>query len=249
MIVFPENYLHLDFEVFPWLAYGYGKHYEPIICQEKYPKKIICVAYCFGEGAVKFKAVWDFPGYRKGLTINDYHLVKWIAEEILPKTDTVSGWNSDKYDLRVLYERMLHHNISPPRKLKTNDGLKIYRKYFDNPTNKLGYVAEKYGEDGKISHEGTSLYIEAGLGSEKHQKILKTYNIQDTKITRERVRIGLEWDNRPNPIWENRVKCVCGGDMNKHKQRMLADGRSYTQYQCKSCGAYKKGQQIIEKVC
>lgn len=246
-----QGTLTLDVETFPELAYMYGSHYEPVIVKEIASTKILSIAYCFGDGPILFKAIWDFPSYhpkKSDLTINDRDLIKFIAEEILPKADIICGHNSDSFDIRTIQERMHYYKLPPPKTFKTKDTLKLYRKYFKNPSNKLGDIAEKYGEQGKISHEGKMTYVKAGLGDKTQQTILRKYNKRDTEVTRERLKDVLEWENRIKPVWIGRNCPHCKGTRTTKRGVRITCHGTFQNYQCQDCAKYFQGSQVIQQI-
>lgn len=242
----------VDIETFPWVAYGYGSHYEPVIVKEIEPTKIISIAYCFGDGPVRFKAIWDFSDYRPGFywKVDDKTLLEFIDKEVLSKSTEVCGHNVDSFDLKTIQDRMLYHKMSPSNATKTRDTLKLYRKYFKNPSNKLAYLSEKYGESGKIGHEGVMTYVKAALGDKKQQGVIRKYNIRDVEVTRERLKDVMLWEDRPKPIWDKPPCPKCGStSTRKRGPEFIKKLKKKFQIQgCNECGHRWPTNEIIERV-
>jgi DNA polymerase elongation subunit (family B) len=241
-----------DLETAPWLAWCYGNQYEPVVAKEVVPTKIISIAYCFGDGPVRFKSIWDFPGFKSGFPekIDDKKLVTFIRDEVLNKASIAVGHNSDGFDLKTINERIKFHNLTPPNLNKTYDTLKMYRKYLKNPSNKLGYLSDKYGYGGKLPHEGVSMFIKAMSGDVKQQKVLEKYNKIDVERTRSILKDILPFEQRLKPVWgkEQCHKCQGYNTRKRGQDYFKKLGGIYQTFSCTDCGARWPGNRVIEKL-
>src|ERR1043166_163196 len=67
--------------------------------------------------------IWDFPLYKRD-SRNDINVIKkWV--EVMQSADVVVGQNSDQFDNKVMYGRLLIHKLPPLAMPQTADTKKM----------------------------------------------------------------------------------------------------------------------------
>jgi DNA polymerase elongation subunit (family B) len=175
---------------------------------------------------------------------DDSRIVKQLRD-LFDAADIVIGHNIDKFDVPIINTKCLIAGIEPPSAFRTVDTLKIAKKTFRFPDNKLQSMCEALGMEGKL-HTDFDLWRGCMLGStesrEKYIQDMLTYNIQDVKQQEEVYLEVLPWV-KSHPNMAQYVKgtekcCTNCGSTNLEK-----DGYYYTSigkfqtYKCTSCGA------------
>jgi DNA polymerase elongation subunit (family B) len=173
---------------------------------------------------------------------DDSRIVKQLRN-LFDEADIIIGHNIDKFDIPIVNTKCLIWGIEPPSAFRTVDTLKVAKKSFRFPDNKLQSMCEGLGMEGKL-HTDFDLWRGCMLGSEREQYIqdMLTYNIQDVKQQEEVYLEVLPWI-KSHPNMAQYVKgtekcCTNCGSSNLEK-----DGYYYTSlgkyqtYKCKSCGA------------
>lgn len=247
----PKNLCTYDIETAPYLAWCYGDHREPLMVKEVIPTRIISIAYAFGDGPVRFKAVWDFPDFKAGEfgNFSDKRLVTFIRDEVFAKAGILSGHNSDSFDEKTINDRLLYHKLPPGEKKKNLDNLKLYRKHARNASNKLGYLSDKYGFGGKLPHEGVGMFLKAMAGDKKQQAICKRYNKIDVERTRQLLRDILPFEQRLVPTYEGRLPCPeCGSTDTQRRGEAVNKAGRFQRHQCRECSHWFQGKKIISKI-
>lgn len=125
------------------------------------------------------------------------------------------------------------------------------RKHFGLSSNKLDDVLTELGLENKQSNSGFDLWMDVMAGVRKARTEMKTYNIQDVKVTEDLYENIKGWIS-PHPNWglfinDDEPVCItCGSsDVKPHKVRRTRT-RVYRQYHCQSCGAYARGRKSLE---
>lgn len=113
-------------------------------------RAIICICWKWeGEDEVH-ELHWDNKQ-------SDKKLLETFIKEI-NKADQIVAHNGDRFDLKWLRTRCLFHRLPMFPKYDTIDTLKIAKKQFNFNSNKLDYIAKFLGLDGKLEHEGLSMW-------------------------------------------------------------------------------------------
>lgn len=140
--------------------------------------------------------IWDFPLYKKEPR-NDINVVKkWV--EVMQSTPLVIGQNSDQFDNKVMYGRLLIHNLPPLAMPPSADTKKMVKRIARYDSNKLDDLAEQFGYGKKIKTDA-DLWWDCMMGVKKAQAQMVKYNKRDVEIT-EKVYLHLRphAPNHPN---------------------------------------------------
>lgn len=241
------NILFLDIEVS--LAEGkFWEHrmYEMNIQKITKPSFFLCFAYKWEGKETKVVLVSDFPHYYRNKR-NDQPLVKELRE-LLDKADVVIGHNSKKFDIKKFNTRCMDWGIPPPTPFKQVDTLEQVKKFFSLPSNKLDYVAERWGHGGKAESGDIDFWIKCEEGNLGALKKLGEYCKHDVELDAEIFKDLEPYFKQKNPIW-GKEKCPkCGGENTAKWGSKVGGGKLYQRILCKDCSHYFKGAQIISKI-
>lgn len=191
--------------------------------------------------------IWDFPRYKKEPR-NDVEVIKKWAE-LMKDTDTVVGQNSDQFDNKVMYGRLIVHNLPPLPMPQSADTKKIAKRIARYDSNKLDDLAESFGYGKKIKTD-IDLWWDCMSGVKKAQKQMETYNKRDVEIT-EKVYLRLlphaaAYPNRASIEGRPDACPRCGGGPLHVKGMQISRVAKYNRWQCQECGGYCRSR-VAEK--
>lgn len=234
--------LFFDIETSPLVVYSWNVGRKINISHENIieERAIICISY-----------KWEGEEEVHTLTWNSNKSDKQMLKEfvkILNQADEVVGHNGDSFDLPWVRGRCLYHNISIPFSIPSIDTLKLARRLFRLPSNKLDYLATFLFNDKKLNTGGFSLWVDiCGRDKEKAATALKlmTEYCEKDVILLEKVfqRINPYAPNKVNYAVQAGLTAACCpecGSSKTHcsKTRTSAAGIKRKQLQCNDCGKY-----------
>lgn len=170
------------------------------------------------------------------------------AHRLLDKADFVVHYNGTQFDIPTLNKEFLLHRMPPPSPFKQVDLLKVARRQFRFPSNRLDYVADALGL-GKKTHVTHELWIKCMNGDEKAWGELAAYNMRDVHLLENVYEFFLPWiKNHPNN--NNYVKegmgCPNCGSENYQKRGFAYTAMlKYQRYQCGNCGNWFRSSKTI----
>lgn len=226
--------LYIDIETSPnvadvWaLAHGYIS-----INQLKESSRMLCFAAKWkDEKKPLFFSEWDDGTFD----------MVWAAKELLNEADVVVHYNGHSFDVPIIRQEMADLNLSPFSPFQEIDLLKIVRRQFRYPSNKLQYVAGRLLGESKVAHEGHSLWTKVLNGDKDAQTRFRKYCIKDTLLLEPLHDFLIPWaPTLPNQSLYSEGAFTCpkcaGGPLVK-------EGFSYTQlgkyqrYSCSDCGGW-----------
>lgn len=168
------NILTLDIETSPHEAYAFNVWQANIAGGQ-----IINPTYM-----LSFAAKWH--GDKKSETVyrscydDDMHDVLW---EMLNRADMIVSYNGDKFDMRHINREFVERGYYPTKPLASVDLLKVVKKQFLFPHNRLDYVANRLMGVSKLETGGFDLWPAFMRKDPAALKTMKKYNIQDVIIT------------------------------------------------------------------
>jgi len=236
-----------DLETTPRKVYVWAEYEQNVlkVVEESY---ILCFAYKWlGDKMTKVIALPDFKGYKKNKR-NDYHLVKKL-HGLMEEADIVMGQNSDKFDNRWSNKQFIKHKLKPVSHFNSIDTLKIARKYFNFPSNRLDSLGEFLGIGRKVAHEGKNLWFKCMDGEKKAWKDMIRYARQDVVLLEEIYLRFRPWvENHPNvAIHEHEIACTKCGSYNMQKRGKQRTRISvFQRYQCQDCGGWSTDRKSEE---
>lgn len=233
--------LLFDLETAPLMAYLWGMYNQNLnISQIITPYYIITwSAKWLGDSKVMSDAVTPEEAKKQ----DDFRIVKKLWE-LFDQADIVIAHNSIGFDVPHSNARFLFHGLNPPSSYRIIDTLKVARKQFNLPSNKLDYIAGVLNIEHKI--ETTfSLWKGCMEGDQKSLDYMRKYNEKDVYILEEiylRLRPWIK--NHPNfnvYTSDNDGCSVCGSKNMKRNGSYPAVVDSYPSFQCQDCGSFSRG--------
>jgi hypothetical protein len=232
--------LTIDIETSPVLSrhFGIRKQYinpGQIIEDER----VICfAAKWYGSKRVIFRS--EFHDGRTKM-LEDVHA-------LLDRADIVVHYNGTRFDIPKLEGELAVEGFLPTSPFKQVD---LYHavKRFGFVSHKLGFVAEKFGLAGKMSHDGFSLWLACLAGDEKAWRVMRAYNRQDTILTErvyDRVRPWIR--SHPNMalfVGDDERRCyLCGNDDLTviEDSSALTPVTAYSAVRCQWCGGVQRSK-------
>ncbi len=231
-----------DLELTPLTVYSWSlwPNFIPIQQIEK-PQEVMCFgARWYGQTKVHFKST-----HHHGKQAMLDHI--W---QLLDEADAVMSWNGEGFDSKHIRREFIENGMAPPSPYVEIDLMKVAKKQFKFPSNKLDYVSQTLGVGKKIQHEGFQLWLDCMDGKKSAWKTMKEYQFQDVNLLIELYEKMKPWiDNHPNINVgiDDGDKCIaCGSDsVQKNGVRMTRVGQ-YVRYRCANCGKNMRGKSLIQ---
>ncbi len=194
-------------------------------------------AHKIGTKKIETHAAWD----NYDAMINRLH-------EVMCDADYLVGYNNLSYDDKMSRAAFVKAGLQPPSPHRAIDLMRVVKKNFRFPSNKLDYVTRALGLDHKMQTGGMELWTKAMAGDTAAQKKMLAYNKQDVKITSElfeRLRGYIDGINLPlvDGTGEERPACTnCGGVNIIRKGTAFTNTTSYKRYVCTDCGKWLRSR-------
>jgi DNA polymerase elongation subunit (family B) len=233
--------LTLDIETSPNMSYTWGMWQQNVATNQLIqPTEMLTVAAKFlGE-----RSVWYGEMRYDDKPLNTLH-------NLMEEADMIVGYNSDKFDLRHINREFAQANLSPVRPVPTVDLLKVVKKNFLFPHNRLDYVAGVLLDERKLETGGFDLWTGYMSGDNRARRLMKKYNVQDVRLTEKlylRLRpyvsnhpylSGTEVDFGDEPVYT----CPsCGGNHIADQRQRRTRCFAIRQNRCASCGHWFDGK-------
>jgi len=234
--------LMLDLETSPITAHTWGLWKQDIsIKQIVKATEVICFgARWYDKKKVIFKSVHHHGKQEMLQTIWD----------LINEADAVVGWNSASFDMKHLRREFLLNGMTPPSLAKDIDLMRVVKKQFLFPSNKLDYVAQALGVGAKVQHSGFDLWIRCMAGDNKAWAEMKKYQIQDVDLLIDLYEKLLPWI-QGHPV-AGLYEGIEDGCANCGSTDLTEDGiyvgttGSYQQLVCNNCGKWNKFTKSIQ---
>lgn len=226
--------LHIDIETSPNLAWVWGLFKQNVaVNQIKHSGEVLCwAAKWHGDSKTMFDAG---PNRIKG------------AWALLDEADAVVHYNGTDFDIPHFNREFIRLGMKPPSPFKEIDLLKIVRKRFNFPSNKLEYVSNALGIGQKVKHTGFELWVDCMKGDPKAWKLMEKYNRGDVLLTERLYMKLLPWiQGHPNVgLYDDAddMACTnCGSSGVRRRGFAYTQTQMYQRYQCKECGSWLRGR-------
>ena len=162
---------------------------------------------------------------------------------LLDEADIVVAHNGDRFDVPKINAKLLEYDIEPYSPLKKIDTLKVVKSNFNLTSNKLDYVSQYLGFEGKMEHEGFALWQGCMDGDPDCWSRMVEYNIQDVlELENVYVKIRPWITNHPNVgLYDDKDNTVCPkcGGTHIHFRGYAYTGVSkFRRFQCQECGGW-----------
>lgn len=244
------NTLIVDIETAPHRVYAWGLWGQDISTNQIVePGYTLCWgAKWLGKPKVFFERVSGAPGTRefKG----SFRRMVEAAHALLEEADAVIHYNGNKFDMPTLKKEFLMLGLDPPSPQTQIDLLRVVKKQFRFPSNKLDYVARALGLGGKVKHMGMDLWKQCMAGDESAWRVMRRYNIRDVRMLEPLYERLVPWI-QPHPnmgLYMDSASPVCPncGSCNVIKKGLTRTAtQAYQRYKCRACGKWSRGRRNV----
>lgn len=241
--VTPMKILLIDIETSPNLAYVWGLWQQNVaISQLVESTEILSFgAKWLGDDVIRFKSLFH-NGKDEMIT---------EAHALLDQADAVMHYNGRRFDVPHLNREFIQLGLLPPSPFKQIDLLETAKRRFRFPSNKLEYVSEALGLEGKVKHEGFELWVKCMAGDEAAWERMYEYNIRDVQLLEDLYFKLLPWIERHpsyGALTGEDVCTNCGSDeLNPSDTPAITSTGQYPQYQCGNCGTFVRATKRTDK--
>lgn len=174
------------------------------------------------------------------LSENDFNIVIKLWH-LLDEADIVVAHNGNKFDIPRMNSRFLYHNLMPPTPYKQIDTKVVSKSIFGESSNKLEYLARKFGFDGKLDTT-FELWSDCLAGDEESLKKMELYNRNDVVVL-ENVYLKMRPYMKGHPNVDmysdtNHIRCTtCGSNdvQELENKYYYTQAVRYKLYRCNSC--------------
>lgn len=228
--------LTIDIESKPMLVYSWGLwDQNHSIGQIVDHGGMICFAAKWaGTDEIIFKSV-HHDGYKAMLQ---------SAWDLLTEADIIVTYNGVRYDVKRLNNEFLLAGMRPPKPYKHVDLIKTNKARFDLPSRKLDYLVQRLGIGAKQDTGGFQLWIDCMAGDTAAWETMRTYNIQDVKVTEAAYLRLLPWltDSPHLGMYsaDGKICPYCGSKKLKTDGNVHTYVQSYWAFECGHCGGWSR---------
>lgn len=169
---------------------------------------------------------------------------------LMDEADCIVHYNGKKFDIPTIHRDMLRLGIPPPAPHKDIDLLETVKRRFRFISNKLDYVAQYLKLGQKTAHPGFEMWTGCLKGDVKSWRMMKTYNIQDVRLTEQVYKKLLPWiDRHPSHAnLHNVLACPkCGSESFIARGFAYTSTQKYQRYKCRDCGGWFRGHKTVHE--
>lgn len=205
---------------------------------------------------ITWAAKWEHEDYVYSSTEWDHGHEDMILNihELVDAADAIVTYNGISFDMKHLNREFIEMGLEPPSPYKNIDLLRVVKRMFKFPHNKLDYVVQVLLGEHKLETGGISLWLDALSGNRAAQKMMEDYNIKDVLLTEALYHKVQGWvPSHPNrALWiEDQDDPTCPNCGSKHVQKRgieyPARVNAYQRYKCMECGANARGRDVLHK--
>lgn len=233
--------LMVDIETTPNLVWAFDIWNQNIgINQIEIPTSILCfAAQWYGSDNMEFYSQWEHGQERM------------IAEawRLLNEADIVVHYYGSRFDVPHLNREFLQAGFLPPAPFKQIDLKVAVSRRFKFTSNKLQFLSEVLGLEGKEEHEGFNLWSKVinifdkwpAVIQEDAKARMESYNKRDVELLSEVYDVLLPWIPGHPHLWlyEGCGGCpTCGADALVPAGFATTRLSIFKQFRCTECGKY-----------
>ena len=162
---------------------------------------------------------------------------------LLNDADVVIHYNGSKFDIPTINKEFLLKGYTPPSPYKQIDLLKITRRTFKFPSNKLDYVCHALGLGEKVPHIGHELWVKCMGNDPASWRQMEKYNKGDVVLLEKLYNELLPWiTTHPNyALYTNSDRPICTNCGSAHLQSRgtaFTGTQRYRRFQCVDCSTW-----------
>lgn len=233
-----------DIETSPNLVYSWGLFDQTIgINQIVKESDILCFAATeIGSGKVESFTAWD-----------SYENMLQKLWDMMDSADYLAGYNQIGFDDKHVKAAFVKAGLKPPSPYRSVDLLRVVKKNFRFPSNKLAYVCDVLGLDLKSDPGGFNTWKHI-LGPESPERVkaqnrMRDYCEQDVRVTAQLFDRLLPWVDGLNvPLSSGgddfAPACTrCGSGNLHHRGWAYTTSYRYKRMVCVDCGGWMRSAQ------
>lgn len=236
--------LFWDIETTPANVYTWGLRDQNIsLSQVIEAPRVLCFAAKFRGEKVRFAS-------ENGMKREEMILQAW---ELLSEADIVVDYNGTSFDVPMMNAEFIQQGLGPPAPFQHVDLYRALKSKFRFLSHKLQGILTTLGFEGKVQHEGFSLWTGCMAGDAKAWRKMKQYNVQDVTQLEALYEQVLPWIAHPNIqlyTADDGLGCpTCGtdGSLQPRGFRYTNTGK-YQRFCCSGCGRWSSSGRRIEGV-
>lgn len=226
--------LFLDIETSPNKVYVWGLWQQNVApTQIIESSKVLCwAAKWHHEQRVRFESCQH----------GDERTMVMKMHALLVQADMVVHYHGSAFDMPTLNKEFLLYELAPPPPIRELDLLRVVRKRFRFPSNRLDYVCKRLGLGEKFEHEGQELWNKCLHGDRHAWATMKAYNQQDVRLLERLYHRLLPWI-KTHLNWgvfrQSGLVCPnCGSAQAQRRGTATSLVGVYQRYQCTACGSW-----------
>ncbi|MFC6021523.1 ribonuclease H-like domain-containing protein [Plantactinospora solaniradicis] len=171
------------------------------------------------------------------------------AWDRLNAADAVVHYNGRDFDIPTLNQEMFTQGLPPPSPYRQIDLMRVAKKQFRLPSNKLQYVSNNLLQlGGKEEHSGFRMWLGVMNNDPEAWAEMEKYNRRDVVVLEDVFGEMLPWiPNFPNiSLYDDTPGCPrCGSEDLRKEGHAYTSVSKYQRYQCKHCGAWSRGNKRL----
>lgn len=144
-------------------------------------KRILMAAVVNQHGEYQLKDYYTDPGKAWW---DDEPLLRAIIEMLRP-FELLIGWNSKRFDLKVINGRAARHGIAPLRPQLHLDLMNVYRFSMDVGGSSLENISEVFESEYHKIRVNPTMHERAEAGDKEAYDLLREHNVADVLLTRD----------------------------------------------------------------
>ena len=169
--------------------------------------------------------------------------------ELVNEADIVISHNGKNFDHKMMNMRWLMHGFMPPRPYKIVDTYQVARSNFLFPSYGLDFIVKQLGIDGKVKHEGFSMWKKCLMGDKEALSNMVKYNDKDVFILEDLYLIFRPWiKNHPSigvyAETETPVCSACGSSHLEEAGEYRTNVSVFKNFRCQECGSPHNRQRV-----
>lgn len=228
--------LLLDIETGPNLAYVWNMYdgniyYKNLVS----PQELLCFSAQWLDGETMF-----FSRY--------HHTYKGMLDavwKLLDEADILITYYGKKHDVPHINRELAQSDMPPPSPYKHIDLCNVMKSQFKFPYNKLDYVLEAFGFEGKAGSIGMENWIGCLKDKPESWEAMKIYSLRDTAALQELYYKVRPWINQhPNLAIYRGERCcpACGSGKLQSRGYAYTSVSKFQRFQCqeKGCGKWSR---------
>lgn len=236
--------LFWDIETTPAQVYTWGLRDQNIsLSQVIESPRVLCFAAKFRGEKVLFRS-------EAGMKRDEMIQSAW---DLLSEADIVVDYNGTSFDVPMMNAEFIQLGLGPPAPFQHVDLYRALKSKFRFLSHKLQGILTTLGFEGKVQHEGFSLWTGCMAGDARAWRKMKQYNIQDVTQLEALYEQVLPWISHPNVALytgsgEAHSCPSCNGEFLQPRGfRYTGTGR-YQRYRCGGCGRWSSSGKRVAGV-